>query len=230
LVAIEGIDGSGKGTQATLLRDALTNEGVSCGLIAFPRYDATTFGRTIARYLNGEFGELATVGPHFAALLYAGDRFESLPLIQSEMESRDVLIFDRYVPSNIAHQAAKLPAAEREPFIAWVEAIEYGVYRLPRPDVIIWLDMPVATAQELIARKPKRRYTAKAADLHEADGEYLTQTAEVYRQVAMSDRSWHVISCCEGSMLRAADSLNHEILVGVVRPTLSNRQIGNRFD
>ena len=109
LVAIEGIDGSGKGTQANLLRDALTQQGTSCGLIAFPRYDATMFGRTIGRYLNGEFGDLQAAGPHFAALLYAGDRFESLPLIQSEIKSRDVLLFDRYVPSNLAHQAAKLP-------------------------------------------------------------------------------------------------------------------------
>jgi len=189
----------------------LTREGISCGLIAFPRYDATTFGRTIARYLNGEFGDLQTVRPHFAALLYAGDRFESLPLIQSEMESRDVLIFDRYVPSNLAHQAAKLSAAQREPFIAWIESIEYGVYRLPRPDRVIFLDMPVETAQQLIARKPRRRYTSKAADLHEADGEYLAQSAQVYRQVAARDRSWHVVNCGEGDRLRTPEAVGQEI-------------------
>jgi dTMP kinase len=210
-VAIEGIDGSGKGTQANLLRDALTRDGLSCGLIAFPRYEATTFGRTIARYLNGEFGDLATAGPHFAALLYAGDRFESLPLIHRELQTRDVLIFDRYVPSNIAHQAAKLPAAERESFIAWVESIEYGVYSLPRPDRVIFLDIPVEAAQQLIARKPQRRYTAKAADLHEADAEYLKQTADVYRHVAARDPAWHVVSCCDAGNLRSQDALGREI-------------------
>jgi dTMP kinase len=211
LVAIEGIDGSGKGTQAGLLRDALTRDGFSSGLIAFPRYDETTFGRTIAQYLNGEFGDLQTVGPHFAALLYAGDRFESLPLIQSEMGSRDVLIFDRYVPSNLAHQAAKLPAAQREPFITWVESIEYGVYGLPRPDRVIFLDMPVERAQQLIARKTRRRYTAKAADLHEADGEYLVQTGHVYRQLAARDRSWQVVNCCEGDRLRIPEVVSQEL-------------------
>ena len=211
LVAIEGIDGSGKGTQASLLRDALANEGISCGLIAFPRYDATTFGRTIARYLNGEFGDLATAGPHFAALLYAGDRFESLPLIRSEMESRDVLIFDRYVPSNIAHQAAKLPPANRESFINWVESIEFGVYKLPRPDRVVFLDVPVETAQQLIARKPRRQYTAKSADLHEADAEYLKQTADVYRHVAAHDSAWHIVHCCDERGLRSPEAMNREI-------------------
>jgi dTMP kinase len=211
LVAIEGIDGSGKGTQAIRLRDVLSNEGLSCGLIAFPRYDATTFGRTIAQYLNGEFGDLATVGPHFAALLYAGDRFESLPLIRSEIQSREILVFDRYVPSNIAHQAAKLPAAEREPFIAWVESIEYGVYQLPRPDRVIYLDVPVETAQQLISRKPRRQYTARAADLHEADAEYLRQTAEVYRHVAARDPAWRVVNCCDAGNLRTPEALSREI-------------------
>jgi dTMP kinase len=212
LVAIEGIDGSGKGTQATLLRDALQAAGRSCGLIRFPRYEETTFGRTIARYLNGEFGELGTVGPHFAALLYAGDRFESLPLIERERAARDLLIFDRYVPSNLAHQAAKLPPHQHDTFIAWVESIEYGVYRLPTPDLVIWLDMPVATARQLIARKPARRYTARAADLHEADVDYLERTAEVYRHLATRGSNWRAIACCPSGEPHAPAAIHREIL------------------
>ena len=212
LVAIEGIDGSGKGTQAGMLQGALTAEGFSCGLIRFPRYEATTFGRTIARYLNGEFGDLQAVGPHFAALLYAGDRFESLPLIQAERAARDVLIFDRYVPSNLAHQAAKLPPAEQAAFIDWVEAIEYGVYRLPRPDLVIWLDMPVATAQELVARKSARRYTSKVADLHEADADYLARTAKVYRQLAGRDSAWHAVACSQCNQFCTPPTVLQQIL------------------
>ena len=212
LVAIEGIDGSGKGTQAKLVSEGLSGEGLSCGLIGFPRYDQTAFGRTIAGYLNGEFGDLQTAGAYFAALLYAGDRFESLPLIEQLHNSRDVVIFDRYVPSNLAHQAAKLTPPEREGFITWVESIEYGVYKLPRPDLVIWLDMPVDTAQQLIAQKPYRRYTQRRADLHEADGDYLTRTREVYRVLARQRTNWCVVSCCEANRLRSAASLQHEIL------------------
>lgn len=212
LVAIEGIDGSGKGTQASLLRESLIEKGYSCGLIRFPRYEETTFGRTIARYLNGEFGNLQTVGPYFAALLYAGDRFESLPLIRSDQAAREVLIFDRYVPSNLAHQAAKLPPPDREPFLAWVQSIEYGVYGLPRPDLVIWLDMPVAMARDLIARKSARRYTAKDADLHEADGDYLARTAELYRELSTRDERWRAVTCCLDNLVRTPQAVQEEIL------------------
>jgi dTMP kinase len=220
VVAIEGIDGSGKGTQASRLREALLRDGRTCGLIAFPRYSDTTFGRTIARYLNGEFGDLHSAGAHFAALLYAGDRFESLQLIDHERSTRDVLIFDRYVPSNLAHQAAKVDNSEQKPFLEWVESIEYGVYRLPRPSLVIYLDMPVPIAQQLIGRKPVRAYTARSADLHEADGDYLARTAAVYRQLAARDSTWRVIRCADDDQLRSADDVAFEI-ADCVRAALS---------
>ncbi len=212
LVAIEGIDGSGKGTQAKLLCDSIRGLGRSCGLISFPRYDATTFGRTIGCYLNGEFGDLASAGPHFAALLYAGDRCESLPLIRSEMAAHDVVVFDRYVPSNLAHQAAKLDEPQRAAFIAWVEAIEYGVYGLPRADAVVYLDIPIATAQQLIARKNRRNYTSKAADLHEADAAYLARTAQVYQSLAATNGSWLQIAVCEGDRLRRPEEIQRTIV------------------
>jgi len=212
LLAFEGIDGSGKGTQAGMLRDALTREGKSCGLIAFPRYEATHFGRTIARYLNGEFGDLKTAGAHFAALLYAGDRLESLAFIEAERAARDVLIFDRYVESNLAHQAAKLPTDQRGQFIDWLEAIEFCVYRLPQPHLVIYLDQPVSVAQQLIGRKAARTYTAKAADLHEADTNYLTRTAEVYGQLARRSGNWQIVSGCVGHQLRSPADVHEEIL------------------
>jgi dTMP kinase len=211
LVAIEGIDGSGKGTQASRLRDALLRDKRTCGLIAFPRYSDTTFGRTIARYLNGEFGDLHAAGAHFASLLYAGDRFESLQLINQERATREVLVFDRYVPSNLAHQAAKIVDSEREPFLDWVESIEYGVYRLPRPHLVIYLDMPVPIAQQLIGKKPRRAYTVKSADLHEADEDYLARTAAIYQQLAARDSTWRVIRCTRNDELRSADDVAVEI-------------------
>jgi dTMP kinase len=212
VVALEGIDGSGKGTQASRLREGLAGTGRSCGLISFPRYSETTFGQTIARYLNGAFGDLETAGPHFAALLYAGDRFESLAVIERERSTRDVLIFDRYVPSNLAHQAAKLPQSEWESFIAWIESIEYGVYHLPRPQLVIYLDMPVPIAQQLISKKPSRAYTAKGADLHEADGAYLARTAEVYKHLAGREPSWHVIPCARDGRLRTEEEVAREVM------------------
>lgn len=210
LVAIEGIDGSGKGTQAHRLRDAVTRSGRTCSVLAFPQYSETLFGRTVARYLNGEFGDLRSAGAHFAALLYAGDRFESLPRIEQFRNTVDLVIFDRYVPSNLAHQAAKLPPEQRPGFIEWLDTIEYGVYRLPRPDLVIYLDMPVAQARSLILQKPARAYTAKSVDLHEADGEYLEQTAAVYRQLS-GGPGWQVVPCTSGDQLRTVESIASDV-------------------
>jgi dTMP kinase len=217
LVAIEGIDGSGKGTQAERLQTALQARGLRPGLMRFPQYEQTCFGRTIGRYLNGEFGTLDAVGAHFAALLYAGDRFESLPRIRAQQADRDVLIFDRYVPSNLAHQAAKLPAAARTEFVQWVEQIEYGVYGLPRPDLVVWLDMPVADAVQLVARKPRRAYTARTADLHESDTEYLTRTRSLYAELAVHDASWRVVQCRGPTGLRTVDDLHAELLETILQ-------------
>ena len=220
IVAIEGIDGSGKGTQARLLYEALGAQGCCCELISFPRYDETTFGRAIARYLNGEFGDLDAVGPYFPALLYAGDRFESLPLIARQRLAQTLLIFDRYVPSNLAHQAAKLPEDRRDEFVAWVEAIEYDVYGLPKPDLVLWLDMPVQSARKLIARKPSRRYTRRPADQHEADYDYLQRTAEIYRSLAQRRSNWQRIACQQDGEIRSPQAI-HQQLLELVQTSIS---------
>src|SRR5262249_41050956 len=108
LVAIEGIDAAGKHTQASLLRKRAEGGGYSTGVLSFPRYTETRYGRFVADYLNGRYGDLSSVMPHFAALLYAGDRLESRDTIRELAETHDLLIFDRYIASNLAYQAAKL--------------------------------------------------------------------------------------------------------------------------
>jgi thymidylate kinase len=97
LIAIEGIDGSGKGTQAKRLHQRMLDAGRTSELISFPRYSETHFGRTIGRFLNGEFGSLDQVDPHLAATLYAADRFESIEMLASLLETKDVVVADRYV-------------------------------------------------------------------------------------------------------------------------------------
>ena len=114
LVVLEGIDGSGKGTQARLLVDALARRGFTARLFSFPCYDETFFGREVGRYLNGAFGDLHSVPPEFAALLYAGDRLEKRDELLVALRDADVVVCDRYVPSNFAHQAARTGEAIRK--------------------------------------------------------------------------------------------------------------------
>ena len=212
IIAIEGIDGSGKGTQAARLHARCQAEGIKTSLIGFPRYDQTLFGKSIGDFLNGRFGELDEVNPFLASLLYAGDRFESRSHILNTIETSDVVIFDRYIPSNVAHQGAKLSGVERSEFIEWIEQIEYAIYKMPRLNLAILLDLPADYAQKLIAEKQARSYTEKVADLQEADQTYLANVREVYLQLAEENQHWQKIQCLQKETLRSIEEISDEIL------------------
>jgi dTMP kinase len=212
LIAIEGIDGSGKGTQAALLRDALAARGLKTALISFPRYQDTFFGARIGDFLNGRFGSLAEVHPFLAATLFAGDRLESRPMLLEALESHDVVVLDRYVASNIAHQAAKRSSEERRELTDWIQRLEFEVNHLPRPDLAILLNLRASTAQTLIARKNARSYTDRAADLQEADGVYLENVRQVYLDLAGSSPGWRVVDVEQDGEVRPIEQIAAELL------------------
>lgn len=211
LIAIEGIDGSGKGTQARRLQEWLPTQGHSASLISFPRYSETHFGATIGRFLNGEFGQLDQVDPLLAATLYAADRFESKSVLLEQLAAHDLVVADRYVPSNMAHQGAKKNGEERSQLQEWISKVEYEIFQLPRADLVIHLDLPAETAQELIARKSKRDYTDKAADLQEADQDYLNSVRYSYLELASRDETWRTVSLLDGDRLRSIEEIGDEI-------------------
>ena len=210
LVVIEGIDGSGKGTQSARLRDRLLARGLRAGLMSFPRYDATFFGQRIGDFLNGRFGQLNEVDPFLASLLYAGDRLESKVELLRVLSESDVLILDRYVPSNIAHQAGKQTGEARRELAGWIEKIEYDLFGLPRPDLVVLLDTPAEVSQELIARKAQRTYTKQAADMQEADTGYLSRVRSAYCELA-AERDWSIVSVVNERGLREMDDITREI-------------------
>ncbi|MFN0051823.1 MAG: dTMP kinase [Planctomycetales bacterium] len=211
LIAIEGIDGSGKGTQAQRLVERYRQAGISAELMSFPRYDATLFGRAIGEYLNGEYGSLDDVHPFLVSLLFAGDRLESREPLAQALAEHEVVVLDRYVPSNVAHQAAKRDGAQRAELARRILRIEFEIFQLPRPDLVLLLDLPVATAQELIARKGARNYTQRVADLQEADAPYLQRVREVYLDLARGDADWRLISCVTAQGLRSIDEIGEEL-------------------
>ena len=211
LVAIEGIDGAGKHTQTQLLNQRAEAAGLSTGVLSFPRYGQTLMARSVADYLNGRFGEIDAMPAHFPALLYAGDRFESKALLRQLLDEKEVVLIDRYVASNLAHQAAKVPPAERDAFIDWLTQVEHDVYGLPHADVTVYLDVPVAVASDLIARKKPRSYTAAAADLHEENVAYLAACREVYTTLARRQHGsrWVAVECVDaGGVLRAPEAIH----------------------
>ena len=213
LIAIEGIDGAGKGTQAGRLVNALRETGLRVDSLQFPRYSATTFGTAIGDFLNGRFGSLNDVHPQLAAVLYAGDRFESRDLLLRMMEANDVVVLDRFVGSNLAHQSAKLDGAARTALIEWIEKVEFEVFKLPRPKLTILIDMSSQMSRELVSRKAARDYTDQEADLQESDLPYLERVRRCYLALAHSRLDWRTVhGLTDDGSLRTIDDVGSKIL------------------
>ena len=211
LLAIEGIDGAGKGTQAARLAETAAESGRRVASFSFPLYDDNPFSRAVADYLNGEFGAADEVHPELAALLYAGDRFHARPHIVAALQENDLVVCDRYVASNQAHQGGKLSGEARRRLLDWLEEVEYGEFALPRPALVILLDAPVALARRLVGRKAARGYTTLEADIHEADAVHSSATREVYLELAERD-GWQVVSTADkDGTARDVDGIAAEI-------------------
>lgn len=215
LIVIEGIDGSGKRTQADLLARAFEKRGIPLVRFSFPRYESS-FGRLIARFLNGEFGPLSAVDAHFSALLYAGDRFEAKPELEQALHSGRVIVMDRYIASNLAHQAARVPAERRAEFIAWLRQLEYGIYGLPVEDLVTYLRVPAQEGHRLVGLKSARSYTAKQRDLQESDLLHLNEAARVYDQLAQAP-NWVTIDCFDSKSgkHRAPEEIHQDVIEAI---------------
>lgn len=215
LIAIEGIDGSGKRTQVELLKNALGARGQQTYVTGFPIYDSW-FGKMVGEFLNGEFGPLEEVDPHFTALLYAGDRFEAKEQIVEALTAGKVVLADRYIGSNMAHQTARVPAEERADFIKWLEHLEYQIYGLPRESLVIYLRVPPAEAQKLVAEKTARTYTVATHDIQEGNLRHLEDAAEMYDELAKR-ANWISVQCFDATYqaMRPPELIAAEIAAAV---------------
>jgi dTMP kinase len=213
-VAIEGIDGSGKGTQTQLLKERLRDEGFVAESLSFPSYSLTYFGAIVGRYLNGDFGE--NVHPMFASLIFAIDRFERAPALAKLLNESDVVIADRYTLSNLAHQGANHDPAERPGFRELLTILEHSVFGTLRPDMTILIDINATEAQKRIAAKKPRSYTEKSADIHEADLTYLARVRLEYLELATL-RGIPVIHSSTGARFKSQSEIADEVYSLVIK-------------
>jgi len=195
-----------------MLARSLSERNVPLSQISFPRYDGF-FGKLVARFLNGDFGPLDAVDAHFSALLYAGDRYEAKPGIESELSAGRTVLADRYIGSNLAHQGARVRSDDRGEFIDWLKKLEYEIYSLPAEDLVIYLRIPVAEAHRLVGEKGARNYTKLRRDILESDIAHLKAAAEVYDELARQPH-WVRIECFDANAcaLRSPDAIHAEIL------------------
>lgn len=211
LIAIEGADGVGKATTAGMLCETLNAMGHSAVVISFPRYGDTVGGVTIGRFLAGDMP--VPVTPKAAAVLYALDRLESRDHILKAQAAHDVVIFDRYVASNMAYQGAKLDGDAGD-LLAWIAALETGQFALPAPDLNIYLDTPWDLARALILQKAQRSYTDRSFDEHESDAALQLRVREMYGQIAAAGLlgTWKTVQASADGEMRASATIVAEII------------------
>jgi dTMP kinase len=221
IIALEGIDGSGKRTQLDLLAAALDARGLATFRIGFPRYESF-YGKLVGRYLNGDFGTLEAVDPHLSALLYAGDRLEAKPEIAAALTAGKMVLADRYIGSNMAHQTARVAPEKREEFLAWLRRLEYGLYALPAEDLVIYLRVPVEEAHRLVGLKGAREYTNLKRDIQEADIKHLQETAIIYDRLA-TEANWVRIDCVNAGsgLLNSPEEIHRSVIKAVESRILS---------
>ena len=212
LVAIEGADGAGKATTARTLAEAVVASGRTATVIAFPQYGNTVGGVTIGHFLAGELP--VPVTPHAAAVLYALDRFEWRDTILEAAASHDVVIFDRYIASNMAYQGAKLPEGEALAIMEWIAALETGQFGLPLPTLSIYLDTPWEMARAMILQKAQRSYTDRSYDEHEADAALQLRVRNNYEAMAAAGLlgQWAVVRASSDGVMRPPADIAAEIL------------------
>ena len=217
-IVIEGIDGAGKGTHTKRLESELVGVGLDACSFSFPGYEFTTFGKIVGEYLNGKYGEALENFPEMIATLFAVDRFERKEELAANIKSRDIVLCDRYCSSNVGYGCAKIAKEERDSFAKFLTWLDYDLFGMPIPDVVIYLDIPVKFSAQLIAKKKARSYTDKAEDLHEADHEFLGRVANNYRSLVPDQtryQEWVTINLERNGHLRKEDDVFEDILTTV---------------
>ena len=209
LIVIEGTDGSGKSTQFRLLLERLENNQVEFKHLVFPRYSEES-SALIRMYLGGEFGSNpADVNAYAASSFYAVDRYASYKMDWGQWyENGGTVLSDRYTTSNAVHQASKEPAEGRKAFWSWLYDFEYDKLGLPRPDLIIYLDVPTDFTEKLMRHRESS--TGTQADIHEKDLAYLATCRETGRSAA-EFYGWTVISCVKDGSMRSIEDIHEEI-------------------
>lgn len=213
-IAIEGGDGSGKGTQATLIAERLTQEGYNVLKLSFPRYGETS-AEIAGKYLNGDYGAANDLHPDLASLPFSIDRYAAKKDILVHLAKENaVVISDRYVASNLAHQGTKLPEAiARHEFYDRISRLEFGILELPSPDINIVLLVPSNIAQANVDKKASRTYTDKKRDIHEEDADHLDKTRQNYVELTnLYPDKFTAVECMNDDQeMRSIGEINDDI-------------------
>lgn len=224
LIVFEGTDGSGKSTQFSLLTERLRREQTDFRTIVFPQYSEPS-SALIRMYLAGEFGKSpADVNAYAASTFYAVDRYASFQKVWGEYyRGGGLVISDRYTTSNAVHQASKEPPERRGDFFRWLYELEYDHMELPRPDLVIYLDVPTELTERLMRHREADTHTH--ADIHEKDLDYLRLCRRTGLEAA-AYYGWTVVHCERNGEMRPIEDI-HEEIYRLVQSCLNEQERSN---
>jgi len=227
-IVFEGIDGSGKSTQAKLLAKSLKKEGYKISFIDFPQHGQKSAG-LVDEYLTGKYGSANEVSPYQASIFYACDRYDASFKIRDWLKKGRIVIADRYIGSNIGHQGGKIKnKKERKKYFKWLYDLEYKIFKIPKPDINFILKIPPKIAQYFSGKitdkekqNKKRIYLGrKKRDIHERNLNHLKNTAKAYLDAAKEfPKEFKVIDCFKNGKLLSPEIIHREILK-IVKKTL----------
>lgn len=215
LIVIDGVDGSGKNTQADLLIKHFRRDGQKVKIMDFPRYKDNFFGKFIGHCLSEQYYNWTHIHPKIASIVYAADRFESKEQIERWLKEGYVVILDRYISSNQIHQGGKIAnVKKREAFIKWLAEMEYKVFKIPTPDLTIYLSLPINLVMKLIKERNKKKgraYLKGKKDAHEKDKKFMINSIKSALWLAKTQRGWIKIECAEKGKIKTREDIHEEI-------------------
>ena len=217
LIVIDGSDGSGKATQTKLLFERLKREKIKVHTLDFPQYTENLMGSLIGECIAGEHGDFLHVDPYIGSVLYAADRFESRDVILKWLAAGAIVVLDRYVSANQIHQGGKIATPrKRKHFLDWLDRLDYGVFKLPKPDMTIYLHMPLEHSLKLLtdkrAQQKKKEYLKKGArDTVELDRSYLMNAQKSAASLMRTHAGWHKIECADRDTIRTRDEVHQDV-------------------
>lgn len=211
-IVIDGTDGSGKATQTKLLARNIRKKGRKVKVIDFPRYYNNFFGKMIGECLIGLNGDWAKLDPKIASILYAADRWESSEKIKKWIDDGFFVIADRYASSNQIHQGGKIsnPKKRRE-FLRWLEELEFKVFKIPKPNIVVYLDVPYKQSRDLMKKEDKslkKRYQRGKKDLHETDPDHLINAKKSAMSLVKKQNNWIKINCTKKKQLMSKEDIS----------------------
>lgn len=213
LIVIDGGDGAGKATQVRMLADRLLNEGHEVETLDFPRYQDNSVGKLIRECLDGKRGNFMEIDARIVSVLYAADRYEAKSKILDWLTSGKIVLLDRYVSANMIHQGAKINNdKELEDFLDWLDNLEYGVFGLPRPDIILYLEVSPDIRVKLKDKAVlEGKNNSTELDLAESDKKHQKAAEERARTIVAKRNEWRKVVCTNDFGMRSREDIHEDI-------------------